>query len=203
MKVWKRIAVVCTCLLMLFGVYYGSYKIYLYTVGRQDAQQFAKKLSKKSVEANQSGEHKITNKTKLTVEYYNRAEESSMQESMSMPVEYVGMTRTELEKYLEEYGKEPSLEDVSAGFEKYQILSFSSSDVVLRKIFAPSGTEYKYYMIQENGCITVYYIDKRTVFEYTNIVVETLPEDVREQVECGRYVMDDDALYDFLETYSS
>lgn len=193
----------CACLLMLFGVYYGSYKLYLYKFGSHDKEQFAKQATKKSVEANGSQEQKITNKTKLTMEHYNQLDGTSYEEETNMPVEYIGMTREELADYLEKYAKTPTLADVEAGFEKYQIMSFSSSDVVLRKIVKPAGTEYKYYMVAENGCVTVYYIDKRTVYEYTNVLVDTLPEDVQEQVERGKYVMDDDALYDFLETYTS
>lgn len=203
MRFWKRAGIVCGVLLLLFGVYYGSYRIYLYTFGSQDKEQFAKQSTRKSVEANSVEEHKITHKTKLTVEHYNQLDGTNYEEDVSMPVEYIGMSREELAQYLEKYAKSPSLADVEAGFEKYQIMSFSASDVVLRKIVKPAGTDYKYYMVAENGCVTVYYIDKRTIYEYTNILVDTLPEDMKEQVERGKYVRDDDALYDFLETYTS
>lgn len=199
----KRIGIVLLCMLLMFGIYYGSYRFYLYKYGDEDKEKFADQLSNKTVEANQGENNTITQRTKLTVEHYNRLEGSLYEQEETMPVEYIGMSREELTDYLEAYAKEPSLRDVEEGFEKYQILSFSPAQVVLRKISTPAGTRYNYYLTEENGCVTVYYIDKRTVFEYTNIIVDMLPEDIQEQVKNGKYVKDEDALYDFLETYTS
>lgn len=199
----KRIGIVLLCMLLMFGIYYGSYRFYLYKYGDADKEKFESQLLNKTVEANQVENNTITQRTKLTVEYYNRSEGSLYEQEENMPVEYIGMSREELTSYLDEYAKEPSLRDVEEGFEKYQILSFSPAQVVLRKINTPAGTQYNYYLIEENGCVTVYYIDKRTVFEYTNIIVDMLPEDIQEQVKSGKYVKDEDALYDFLETYTS
>lgn len=199
----KRIGIVLLCMLLMFGIYYGSYRFYLYKYGDEDIKKFESRFSDNTVEANQGENNAITQRTKLTVEHYNRLEGSQYEQEEAMPVEYIGMSREELTNYLEEYAKAPSLHDVEQGFEKYQILSFSESQVVLRKICTPAGTQYHYYLTEENGCVTVYYIDKRTVFEYTNIIVDMLPKDIQEQVKNGKYVKDDDALYDFLETYTS
>lgn len=202
-KFWKRAGIATLCLVCLYGIYYGSYRLYLYKVGNADKLKFEKQEKVYSAEVNNSGKHTITQRTKLIIEHYNRVDESVVEEAAAMPVEYIGMTREALTEYLSEYSRAPSLQDVMDGFEKYQILSFSDSQVVLRKIFVPAGTEYKFYLTEENGCVTVYYIDLRTVYEYTNIVVDGLPDDIKEQVQRGKYVTDEDALYDFLETYTS
>lgn len=202
MKFWKKISIIVLCLIGLFGIYYGSYRFYLYKFGNEDKARFAENLSHVE-EVNGAEKNTITQRTKLIIEHYNRTSGSMVEEAAVMPVEYIGMTREELSDYLSEYSRNPNLEDAQNGFEKYQIMSFSESQVVLRKIFITIGTEYKFYLTEENGCVTVYYIDQKTVYEYTNIVVDGLPDDVKEQVKHGKYVTDEDALYNFLENYTS
>ncbi|MCI8373499.1 MAG: hypothetical protein HFI75_14135 [Lachnospiraceae bacterium] len=203
MKFLKRAGIVLVCMGVLFAVYYGAYRIYLYKYGNEDKEKFAKQLSQKSVEANSVEENKITHQTKLVIEHYNRNESNVIEENTAMPVEYIGMSREELADYLEEYSQSPNLSDAESGFEKYQITSFSPSQVVLRKIYSPSRNSCKFYLTEENGCVTVYYIDHKTIYEYTNIIVETLPQDIQDQIKHGLYISDEDALYDFLETYTS
>ena len=54
-----------------------------------------------------------------------------------------------------------------------------------------------------NGFIAVYKSDKKTIYEYTNIVVEDLPEDVRQEILDGKEIRTVEKLYGFLENYSS
>lgn len=60
-----------------------------------------------------------------------------------------------------------------------------------------------YYLAELNGYVVVYLSDKRTVYEYTDIPVEELPEDVRAQVREKMKIEGTDKLYGFLENYSS
>lgn len=203
MKFWKKLGIVLACTFVLFGVYYGSYRFYQYKYGNKDKEKFAQQLSDKTLEVNSAEENIITQRTKLTIEYYDRITGMIEVEQTNMPVEYIGMSREELIDYLLDYAKDPNLEDIEAGFEKYQIMSFSSTKVVLRKILAPSKIAHKYYLVEEAGCVTVYYMDRKTVYEYSNIIVDLLPEDIRDKVKQGMYLTDEDALYDFLETYTS
>lgn len=61
----------------------------------------------------------------------------------------------------------------------------------------------KYYVKLNKGCITVYYSDRKTVYEYTDIDFNSLPSDVAAAVLSGMEVRDEKTLYDFLENYSS
>ena len=61
----------------------------------------------------------------------------------------------------------------------------------------------QYYIRFSRGCLTVYYSDKQTVYEYTDIKLEDLPSDVRAEAISGFAVKDERQLYDFLEAYSS
>lgn len=60
-----------------------------------------------------------------------------------------------------------------------------------------------FYLFEEHGFITVYLSDKETVFEYTSIEVNDLPDELITEIQNGKYVKDVDELYNFLETYSS
>ena len=46
--------------------------------------------------------------------------------------------------------------------------------------------EEVFYLKDLNGFIAVYKSDKKTIYEYTNIVVEDLPEDVRQEILDGK-----------------
>ena len=49
---------------------------------------------------------------------------------------------------------------------------------------------HKYYIRLSRGCLTVYYSDKKTVYEYTDIKLEDLPSDVRAEAISGFAVKD-------------
>lgn len=63
--------------------------------------------------------------------------------------------------------------------------------------------EEVFYLTDLNGFVVVYKQDKSTVYEYTNIVTEDLPEDVRKEIEQGKEIRTIEKLYGFLEGYSS
>ena len=64
-------------------------------------------------------------------------------------------------------------------------------------------TYYKYMIYQDGERLTVYESDSITVFMETDILVDELPEDMREQLKLGIGICTEEELYDFLESYSS
>lgn len=60
-----------------------------------------------------------------------------------------------------------------------------------------------FYLMELNGFVAVYRSDKETIYEYTNIIVEDLPEDVRQEIMEGKEIRTVEKLYGFLENYSS
>lgn len=203
MRNFRRIGLVLLCLAAMLLIYYSSYRIYMNRIGSKEKESYESQYVERSVTVNQSKENRITNRTELIIESYNRKSGIRTDEKKNMPAQYIGLLREELVDYLLEYQKKPSIDDIQEGFEKYQVVSFSEEQIVIRKIYYPPNVAYKYYLVAENGCVTVYYIDKQTVFEYTNIVVDTLPSEIKSQIEKGKYIVDIDSLYDFLESYSS
>lgn len=51
--------------------------------------------------------------------------------------------------------------------------------------------------------IIVYLEDKKTVYEYTNIDTQRLPQELRSKLSDGFYIPNEEELYHFLESYSS
>lgn len=60
-----------------------------------------------------------------------------------------------------------------------------------------------YYLMELNAYVAVYLHDKQTIYEYTNIPVDELPEELKEEIRTGKYVETEEELYGFLENYSS
>ena len=60
-----------------------------------------------------------------------------------------------------------------------------------------------YYLMEVNGYIVVYFSDKKTPYEYTDIHYDELPELLRQEIRNGKYIESTAELYGFLENYSS
>ena len=65
-----------------------------------------------------------------------------------------------------------------------------------------TDSQYHYYMKKLNGSVIVYNKD-HTVYEYTDLIPEFLPEEVVQKLNLGIYFQNQEELYEFLETYSS
>lgn len=60
-----------------------------------------------------------------------------------------------------------------------------------------------YYICELHGYVVVYLYDKKTIFEVTNIPLTDLPEALQEEIKNDKYIETEEALYGFLENYSS
>lgn len=60
-----------------------------------------------------------------------------------------------------------------------------------------------YYIKNTDGYVTVYLADEETVYEYTSIPIEELPESLQTELKEGKKVEDVGEVYGFLENYSS
>lgn len=64
-------------------------------------------------------------------------------------------------------------------------------------------TELCFYIKNTDGYVTVYESDGVTVYEYTSIRVDELPDKMKAQLEDGIKVSTPGQVYGFLENYSS
>lgn len=124
-------------------------------------------------------------------------------EQLAIPGFMVGIDRRELTAYIEGYMEAMPINEYLAGLVAYEIVSFSEDRVVLRKTYDESRVENQFYLCQKGDFIVVYYSDLRTVYEYTEIRVDSLQEEMQNSIEQGFYVKDAQELYSILEGYTS
>lgn len=65
------------------------------------------------------------------------------------------------------------------------------------------NVNFKYYIIEEEGRLTVYEVETKEIFLETAIETELLPEQIQRSLETGIYFETEGDLFDFLESYSS
>ena len=148
-------------------------------------------------------EDTVKSTAKLIVETYNATDQSLTARRAPCPPMYLGLTRAGVLQKLSSYMDNLSISDLEDGLVSFDLMYFSPDCLMLRKTYEPSEDFHKYYIKLNKGCITVYYSDRKTVYEYTDIDFNTLPSDVAADVVSGVEIRDEKALYDFLETYSS
>lgn len=120
-----------------------------------------------------------------------------------MPPGFLGMTREELEKYWADYARDLPVTEFEKGFLSCELTAFSKERVTVRKTYEGSGLKYRYYMVLQQGTLSIYYSDKKTPYEHTDITEEDLPPEEIKKLTEGIYVEDEEELYSMLESYTS
>ena len=57
--------------------------------------------------------------------------------------------------------------------------------------------------MEVNGYVVVYLSDRKTPYEYTDILYDELPAILRQEIRNGKYLEGSEELFGFLENYSS
>lgn len=60
-----------------------------------------------------------------------------------------------------------------------------------------------FYLHISNGYVVIYRNDNKSIYEYTDICADELPEKLRQELKNGKYIESKEELYGFLENYSS
>lgn len=141
--------------------------------------------------------------TEYIIEEYDTKRDTLVETSWDVPAKYLGMNRDEFIQAMELYALSPPLSEQERGFVGLEVVSFSSQRVVIRMNYAYVEPSSSFYLKVENNSIVVYCDDNETVYMYTDITADMLPEYIQTQVIMGMFMKDEAALYNFLETYSS
>lgn len=128
---------------------------------------------------------------------------TSVETSWKVPHKYIGMNRERFLESMELYAAHPPLSEVERGFVGLEVLSFSREKVVIRMDYRYLQPSESFYLAVKDNEVIVYLQDQSTVYINTGIRLETLPEKIQLQIMDMLFVQDEEALYDFLETYSS
>lgn len=149
-------------------------------------------------------ETKITNITTIKLQVNDLNNNTFEEKIINTPVEFLEMTRSDLLEYMKEYLKSPNEEDEKRGLLAYELVEFSKKSVVLRKTYKMEEMkETQYKAMLENGYVTIYAGDDNVIYDYTDISLEDLPEDIKVNLKKGIIFNGEKELYEFLETYSS
>lgn len=82
----------------------------------------------------------------------------------------------------------------------------SVSEPEAEPILPADGTAEKntgYYLAAQSGYVIVYLGDRQTIFQYTSILLDDLPDEIQSEIEEMKYMRSTKELYSFLENYSS
>lgn len=63
--------------------------------------------------------------------------------------------------------------------------------------------KYQYKLVNDNNYISVYLVPEYELFEYTDIIMDVLPVEIQEEIRNGKYLKNEEELYNFLENYTS
>ena len=141
--------------------------------------------------------------TKYVLETYNMKTGITEIKELNPPGYLVGLTREGVENYINEYMKDMTLSEYNNGLLSYDLINFSGDRVVLRKSYNEDIVAFRFYVVVKNGFVVVFNSDLKSVFSYTHIEAENLPEEDRIALSQGIYVDSLDELYGLLESYSS
>lgn len=144
---------------------------------------------------------KVLNTTNCKVIIVDLFNNKRTEKSSKVPEYFVGLTRQQIDKYYDNYMQNIPVEEVEKGLQTINVLEFSSNEIVIEKIYDESSV--KYYIMDRDGYIKVYYGDKKTLYENTGIKTDTLPDTEKKNLEAGICVDDKEELLSILEGYSS
>lgn len=208
---------------LLFGLcYYFSFKNALLHYNRQAVEQnteLLQEILQRSGENEQLLQQMIQEKDEAvqaastqeklrqTASYFLETcylqSQTKEREQLALPGFMVGIDRNGLTAYVEGYMESMPVNEYLNGLVQFEIVSFAEDKVVLRKTYDETKVENKFYICSRGEFVVVYYSDLKTVYEYTDIRMDSLIEEIRYTIEQGFYVKDVQELYSILEGYTS
>ncbi len=66
-----------------------------------------------------------------------------------------------------------------------------------------SSNQYEFLLVDHNDYVAVYQLPEREIYEYTDVIMDVLPEDEQKEIRQGKYIRNEEELYNFLENYTS
>lgn len=72
-----------------------------------------------------------------------------------------------------------------------------------QQTMAVAQTDSTYYLILTEGRVCIYRGEEHVFYDYAVVNLDIMPEDIKQQLQYGLYLSNEQELYDFLQTYSS
>lgn len=216
----KRVCIICLLFMGVLGMgaYLYSYRYFVQVVkeggsgnGKENEivgneivgmEQISTALPE-TVEVVARKEERITLDTLYYLETYRIDQNTTIREAKRVPTEVVGSNRKQFAEYLERMMEEALLEEEKNGFLSIELIDFSDQAVVVRKTYKEPARECEFYLDVQMGRVIVRNRSDDSLYAYTEIKFETLPESLKREILRGYPVENLEVLYEFLESYSS
>ncbi len=155
------------------------------------------------IETAVEGKPVVTADTLYLVETVDLSEGKVDEKEETIPGKYIGLDREGLLEELSYYDNNPPLAELELGFETIELTAFSKDRIAVCKYYRPKKENRGFYLMVADHFIVVYEEDKKTLYMNTDILLESLDDNLQAQIICGKYMENVEALYHFLEPYSS
>ena len=173
-------------------VYYASYRniSMKYGVELREMESNIAQIATQAdaIKVNMADTVLVSRKMTYISEMYDSVSNTVTEALETIPDEWIGLSREELISRLSEYDYAMTL------------VSFSEDRLVVRESRTAMQSEYRYYMVLQEGFLVVYYADKQDVFLDTDITFNKLPLTEKERLKKDFYVKHTTELYDYLES---
>jgi len=185
------------CLILMAVIFSASYYIsYQLTLNKQEENRnLLAQTEVESILAADNNSDIIVNKNmKLIKESYDLDSKELTEETETIPVDLLGLTREEVIDYLQELSKDGKT---------YELLSFSSDSIKIREMIQALPPEYTCYLINENGYLIIYDKSMGDSYVTTYIPIEDFPLEEQEVLMDGKGFESMIELYNYLESHTS
>ncbi|HHT96615.1 MAG TPA: hypothetical protein GXZ90_01815 [Clostridiales bacterium] len=212
MKIKKAyIFILSFCVLSVFFTfcYYFSYKHALHQFNKKSYEINERLISSEINDLEETlpvDYHNLnitTPKTKYVLQHYDVKNNIVDEKTLNIPADYVGITRNKLMEKLSEYIYDMPLSEYNKGLYSCELLSFSDNEIVIRKTYDIDKPTFMFYVAIRDGRVIVYNSDLQSIYDFTPIMAEDLPEADRIALIEGIYLKSESELYSLLESYSS
>lgn len=196
---WKKLFLgTGICLLALII----GYQISFFRQYKRQADRTSDSDISSSIPVDQKAE-RVTRDTCIIMESYDESGTLIERTECIPGAELMGNNRLDMLIYAKEYREHASDTEKKQGLERMVLKSFSPDQVILAKYYGEPPEEQGYILALKDNAVIVYTADRKTVYEYTNIELWMLPQEIQSELIEGIYVENERALFDFLQTYSS
>lgn len=141
--------------------------------------------------------------TQYIIEEVDLKKNTTVETKWKVPDKYIGLDRQQFVKEMELYQQSPSLKDQELGIVSVEVVSFSKERVIIRKNYIFKELCTSFYLVNEKNYVVVYCDDLKTVYMNTNITLDSLPDELKQEIIQNKYIGTEEELYNFLESYSS
>lgn len=148
-------------------------------------------------------EEKLQGNTNYICVEYNMLTGEEVQVHNKLPQKYIGLGREDFVEALKEYEQNPPLAERERGLVSVELRRFSAEEVEVLMNYKYVQPTESFYIIVYDDKIRVLLEDRQTLYLETGIRAADLPDSLQQKIMQGLFVPSEEALYDFLENYTS